>query len=239
MAGRISEMSPIVIARTAGVFYLIIIFFGLFGEVFVRASLISPGDAAATANNIMAAEGLFRFGFLADSIMFLSDVVLAVLLFVLLKPVNGTLALIALFFRIAQSAVIALNLLNYYAALLLLTGRGYAAAFDTARRSALSLFFLDLHSHGYDLGLILFGVHCLVLGYLIAKSLFMPKALGYLVMAAGVTYLTGSYTRFLFPDFVGAVAPVYGVAILSESLLCLWLLVKGVRLEHWQKESQE
>jgi hypothetical protein len=62
----------------------------------------------------------------------------------------------------------------------------------------------------------------------------MPKALGYLVMAAGVTYLIGSYTRFLFPDFVGAVSPIYVVAIVSELSLCLWLLVKGVNLERWK-----
>jgi hypothetical protein len=85
------------------------------------------------------------------------------------------------------------------------------------------------------LGLILFGVHCLLLGYLIAKSLYLPKAIGYLVMAAGVTYLIGSYTRFLFPDFVGAVSPIYVVAIVSELSLCLWLLIKGVDLVRWRE----
>ena len=235
MADRTLETSPLFCARAAGVLYLIIIVLGLFGEMFVRSSLIAQGDAAATAGNIIAADGLFRAGFLADSVMFLSDVALAVFLFVLLKPVNQTLALIALFFRLTQTAVIALNLLNYHAAVLLLKGQGYASAFEAAQLNSLSSLFLDLHSHGYDLGLILFGVHCLVLGYLIAKSLYMPKALGYLVMAAGVTYLIGSYTRFLFPDFVGTVSPIYVVAIISELLLCLWLLVKGVKLERWKE----
>jgi len=235
MEDRTSETLPLVCARAAGVLYLIIIVCGLFGEMFVRSSLISPGDAASTASNIMASDGLFRAGFLADSIMFLSDVVLAVLLFVLLKPVNRTLALIAMVFRLAQTAVIALNLLNYHAAVLLLKSQVYASAFDAAQLNALSSFFLDLHSHGYDLGLILFGVHCLMLGYLIAKSTYMPKALGYLVMAAGVAYLTGSYTRFLFPNFVETVSPIYMVAIISELMLCMWLLVKGVKLERWKE----
>ena len=235
MEGRTSETSPLFCARVAGVLYLIIIVCGLFSEIFVRSSLISPRDAVATASNIMAADGLFRAGFLADSIMFLSDVVLAVLLFVLLKPVNKTLALIAMFFRLTQTAVIALNLLNYHAAMLLLKGQSYASAFDAAQLNSLSSFFLDLHSHGYDLGLLLFGVHCLILGYLIAKSLYMPKALGYLVMAAGVTYLIGSYTRFLFPNFVEAVSLIYGVAIISELSLCLWLLVKRVKLDNWKE----
>lgn len=235
MADRTSEMSPLVYARAAGLLYLVIIVLGLFSEMFVRSSLISPGDAATTASNIMAAEGLFRAGFLADSIMFLSDVALAVLLFALLKPVSKTLALVALCFRVTQSAVITFNLLNYYAAILLLEDSGYTSALDAAQLNSLSSLFLDLHSYGYDLGLILFGVHCLFLGYLIAKSLYLPRALGYLTMAAGVTYLIGSYTRFLFADFVETLSPIYLVAIISELSLCLWLLVKGVNLEHWKE----
>jgi hypothetical protein len=233
------QASPLVYARVAGMLYLMIIVLGLFGELFVRASLISPGDASETARQILSAESLFRMGFLTDSIMFLSDVALAVLLFVLLNPVNKTLALIAVCFRLMQTAVIALNLLNYYAALLILTGATDTSGLETAQIHSLSSMFLDLHSYGYDLGLILFGVHCIVLGYLIAMSLYMPKVLGYLVMAAGVTYLVGSYTRFLFPDFVDAVSPIYGIAIISELSLCLWLLVKGVNLERWTDVTGE
>lgn len=235
MADENSAASPLVCARVAGLLYLVIIVLGLFSELFVRSSLIVPGDAAATASNIMAAEGLFRAGFLTDSIMFLSDVALAVLLFVLLKPVNKILALMALGFRLTQTAAIALNLLNYYAALLLLKGAGYSSAFDSAQLDSLASLLLDLHSHGYDLGLILFGVHCLFLGYLIAQSLYLPKALGYLVMAAGVTYLIGSYTRFLCPELIEAVSPIYLVAIVSELSLCLWLLIKGINLERWKE----
>ncbi|AMA10780.1 DUF4386 domain-containing protein [Picosynechococcus sp. PCC 73109] len=238
MADQTFKTSPQIYARAVGVLYLIIIVLGLFSEIFVRSPLIAPGDAATTASNIMAAEPLFRVGFLADSIMCLSDVAVAVLLFVLLRPINKILALIALCFRVTQTAVIALSLLNYYAAILLLKGSNYTAAFDVAQLNSLSSLFLDLHSYGYDLGLILFGVHCLVLGYLIAKSLYMPRVLGYLVMAAGITYLIGSYTRFLFPDFVEAIAPIYLVTIISELSLCLWLLIKGVNPKQWQEKTE-
>lgn len=98
MTNRTIETSPLVYARAAGVLYLIIIVLGLFGEIFVRSSIISPGDTTATARNILGAEGLFRAGFLADSVMLLSDVALAVLLFALLKPVNKTLPLSRCFF---------------------------------------------------------------------------------------------------------------------------------------------
>jgi hypothetical protein len=235
MANRTGETSPLVYARVAGVLYLIIIVFGIFSEVFVRSGLIVKGDAAATAGNILASEGLFRVGFLADSIMFLSDVALAVLLFVLLKPVSKTLALIALFFRLTQTAVLALNLLNYHAALLLLKGTGFASAFEPGQVRSLSYLFLDLHGHGYDLGLLLFGLHCLLLGYLVVRSHYIPKALGILMIAAAFTYLIGSYTRFLFPDYVKTITPIYVVAFVSEVSLCLWLLIKGVNMEQWDR----
>jgi hypothetical protein len=238
MTDHTTETSPLVYARVAGVLYLIIIVFGIFGEMFVRSNLIVPGDAAATAGKIMASEGLFRAGFLADSIMFLSDVALAVLLYVLLKPVSKTLSLMAAFFRLAQTAVLALNLLNYYAALLLLNGSGYAEAFKADQLNALSYLFLDLHGHGYDLGLLLFGIHCLLLGYLIVKSHYIPKVLGVLMIAAGLTYLVGSYTRFLFPDWVTLVSPIYVVAFVSEISFCLWLLIKGVRVQEWEMRKK-
>ncbi len=228
------EKSPLAYARTAGILYLIIIVFGIFSEVFARMRLISTGDAAITADKIMNSLVLFRIGFFADTIMFLSDVALGVLLFVLLRPVNRVLALAALVFRLTQTAVLALNLLNYYAADLILNGAGYASMYAPDQSHSLAYFFLDLHSHGYDLGLILFGFHCLLLGRLIFKSQFLPKALGILMTAAGLTYLIGSYTRFLLPEYLEFVAPIYAVALIAELSLCLWLLVKGVKVDLWR-----
>ncbi len=232
------QNSPLIYSRVAGTLYLVIIASGIFGEAFVRSGLIVPENAAATAHNIMASPGLFRVGFLADSIMFLSDVALAVLLFVLLRPVNKVIALVAMCFRLTQTAVLALNLLNYYAAVLLLDDAVYASAFEPDQLESLSYLFLDLHGHGYDLGLLLFGVHCLLIGYLIFKSRYLPKALGALMVAASVSYIVGSYTRFLFPDDVSVVAPVYIVAFVAEISLCLWLLLKGVDVRKWREQSE-
>lgn len=233
MTDRGRGASPLVYARTAGVLYLIIIAFGIFSEVFIRSRIIVQDDAAATAGNILASEGLFRFGFLADTLMVLSDVALAALLYVLLRPVNRTIALAAAFFRLAQSAVLALNLLNYHAAQLVLEEGGPAAGFGADRLQALSYLYLDLHGHGYDLGLILFGLHCVLLGYLIYRSRYLPRVLGVLATAAGIVYLIGSYTRFLFPESVSLVSPIYIVAFVSELAICLWLLVKGVDVRRW------
>ena len=207
-----------------------IITFGIFSEVFIRSSLIVTGDATATATNILASESLFRVGFAADSFMLLSDVAIAVLFYVLLKPVSKTLALIAAAFRLTQAAILGFNLLNYYAALLLLTGAGYASAFEANQLYALVMLFLDMHSHGYDLGLLFFGLSNLILGYLVIKSDYFPGILGYGLIAAGVVYLTGSFTRFLFPDYLSLITPAYIVPLIAELAFCLWLLVKGVRI---------
>lgn len=228
-----SETSPQLVARIAGTLYLVIIVLGLTGEMFVRSSIIVPGDAAATAANIAAAGGLFRLGFLADSVMFLCDVALAVLLYVLLRPVSATIALLAMCFRLIQTSVIAANLLHYQAAIVALGDTGYATAFGAQPLDALALLFLDLHGYGYDLGLLSFGVSCLLLGYLVYRSRYLPRFVGVLLSAAGVTYLVGSYTRFLFPAHVSAVAPLYLVAIVAEVTMCLWLLTRGVRLSEW------
>lgn len=207
------------------------------GELVVRSSIVEPGNAAATAANIKASGGLFRFGFLADSVMSLCDIALAVLLYVLLKPVSKTIALMAMCFRLIQTAVIALNLLHYHAAIIALSGSEYTAAFGTEQINALASFLLDLHSHGYDLGLLPFGVSCLLLGYLVYRSGYLPKFIGVLLVAAGFTYLIGSYTRFLFPAYVQTVMPIYIVAIVAELAMSLWLLIKGVRVAAWESAA--
>ncbi|WP_455207894.1 DUF4386 domain-containing protein [Kaarinaea lacus] len=231
MTVRSAEISPRVYARVAGLLYLIIIVFGIFSEVFIRSSLIVTGDATATANNIVESESLFRLGFAADSIMLLSDVAIAVLFYVLLKPVSKTLALTAAAFRLTQAAVLGLNLLNYYAALMLLSGAVYTSAFESGQLHALAMLFLDMHSHGYDLGLLFFGLSNLILGYLIVKSDYFPGLLGYGLIAAAVVYLAGSLTRFLFPDYLSLIKPIYIVPLIAELSFCIWLLVKGVRIQ--------
>ena len=130
--------------------------------------------------------------------------------------------------------MLALNLLHYHAAAMLLNG-SYSSVVGTDATQALAYFFLDLHAHGYDLALLLFGCHCLLLGYLIFRSGYLPKTLGVLSAAAGLAYFTGTGTRFLAPQYMDRVAPIYIVAFLSETALCVWLLSKGVNPERWKQ----
>jgi len=218
-----------VYARTAGVLYLVIIACALFSEVAVRSGLVVPGDAMATAGNISRSELLFRIGFVSDVVAFVSDVVVAVLLYVLLRPVSRVLSLTAAGFRLTGTAIYGVNLLNHLAPLLLLGRSSYLGAFEPGQAEALALFFLELHGNGYDLGLIFFGFHCLAVGYLLYKSDFFPKVLGVLMVLAGAAYLLGSGTLFLFPDRADAVAFVYAAPLIGALALGLWLVGRGIR----------
>lgn len=219
---------PTTYARTAGFFYLLIILCGIFSEVVVRSSLIVPSDATTTANNIIASASLFRLGFAADTIMLFSDVIVMVLFYVLFRPVDRTLSLLAAAFRLMMAAILGFNLLNHYAPLLILNGSDYLGTFTTAQLHALVLLFMELHQHGYDLGLLFFGLHCLVLGYLIIKSNYIPRIIGTAIMLAGLVYLAGSFILFLMPNYADAVAPAYVIPLIAELSLALWLIVKGV-----------
>lgn len=163
--------------------------------------------------------------------MLLCDVAIAILFYVLFKPVSKTLALTAAAFRLTQAAVLGFNLLNYYVALLLLDGNDYITAFDNEQRHTLAMLFLDIHRHGYDLGLLFFGLSSLILGYLVIKSDVFPAILGYVLMAAAVVYLIGSFMRFLVPDYLSLITPIYLIPFIAELSFCLWLLVRGARVE--------
>ncbi len=223
---------PVRHARASGFFYLLIIACGVWSEGFARGSLVVPGDAAATAANIAAAPALLRMSFAADTVMALSDVAVGILLFVLLAPVNRTLALVATAMRLTQAAVLTMNLNDQNTALMLLTG---ATELDSGLAAQFALLLMNAQSHGYDLGLVFFGVNCVLTGLLVVRSKFLPRWLGYALVAAGFVYLAGSGLRFLAPDLHSGFQGAYAVPVLAETAFALWLIVRGVDANAWRK----
>lgn len=220
-------------ARIAGLLYLVVAVCGLFAEA-VRASLVDSGDATATAQNIRDSEWLFRLSFSSDIVTFTADVALALVFFALFKPVNETLALLAAFFRVAQAAVLAINLLNQFMALLLLSGEHYLAALEPAQLDALVLLFMEAHTYGYLIGLVFFGVSTFVLGYLVYRSGAFPRPFGLALMAlVPFGYLADSFTSFLGSEEEALSTIFVAPAALTELAFVAWLLWKGggVRVE--------
>ena len=216
------------LARIAGLLYLIVIATGLFAEVFVRQALHVSGDALATANNIKMSEMLYRLGFVADLTNFICGLPCVLILYILFKPVNKNLMILALFFVIIQTAIIAVNLLNQIAPLLFLINASYLTAFSPDQLATLSMTALNLQAQGYGIGLVFFGFYCLIIGYLIVKSRFLPRILGVLYAIAGLAYLINSFTLFLFPKLSPTVFPIIAVpAFIGELSFCLWLCIKA------------
>ena len=228
--------SPQLYARLGGVLYLAIIALGMFGEMFVRGSLVVSGDAAATANNIEASQLLWRTGIVGDLLMHVFDVPVIVVLYLLLKPVSKSLALLATLINLVQTAVLVANKLNLLVPLFLLENSGYLKEFSSAQLDALSYLAIKAHGFGFGIGLIFFGFACLVRGYLIFISGYLPKTLGVLMLLAGLSYLTNSFALLLAPSFAASIFPaILMPAFIGELALCLWLIVKGVNLERWQQ----
>ncbi|QQA42737.1 DUF4386 domain-containing protein [Pelagovum pacificum] len=213
-------------ARLAGLLYLTIIICGISAEAALRGPLIDLGDASATASAIRESIGTFRLAFAADVIMAISDAALAVLLFVMFRPVAPTLALAAMIFRLVQAVLIAANLLNMQAAWLLFSAGQDMAGLAPEQANAVAMMFLNLHAHGYDLGLVFFGINSLMTGALIRQSGMFPRLLGTGLAAAGLVYLTGSALRFLAPGLWEMVLPAYGLTVLAEGAFCIALLMK-------------
>ncbi len=240
MTNRIAETSPLIYARLAGLLLLIVAVISPFSLIYVPSTLIVPGDATATADNIRASASLFHLGIVSDSLIFLAEIVLSVLLYVLLRPVSRTLALVAAFARLAMGVIMGINLLPYFIALLLLSGAGDLTGFEPAQSDALALLFLNAHQEAVYIWQLFFGFHLAVLGYLIFKSGYFPRILGVLMVVAALGYLSDAYGNILVPNYAETFGWIVGVgAIIGELPFFLWLLIKGVNVQRYNERAQQ
>ena len=221
------------IARVAGVAYLLIIGCGLFAEMFVRAGMIVPGDAAATTRNITEGAGLFRISLAADVVMLTCDVIVGVALWVLLRSVSQGVAMLALVLRVLHAAVYGVGLFGLLYVLHLVGGDAPPAGLTTSEVPGLVMLGLKGQQFGYLVGLIFFGLHCGVLGYLVKRSDEFPSLLGVLLMIAAAGYLIDCIAQFLVADYAavqGIFQPIVLLpALVAELGMGLYLTIKGVR----------
>ncbi len=235
MADYTDETSPQVAARIGGVLYLIIIVLGIFAEVFVRERLMVNGDAAATARNILAREQLYRLGFVAGIIVCICGLPLTLIFYNFFKLVNRSLALLEVFFALVTISIESVSLLNHFAPLILLSGERYLSVFNTEQLQALGYMSLVSQAVGYNLSLAVFAFDCMISGYLIFRSTFLPRILGVLLAIAGLCYLTNSLASFLSPAFARQLFPyILAPSFIGELSVCLWLLVMGVNVPKWK-----
>ena len=233
MAGRIDETSPRLKARIAGIFYFLTFLTGGI-SAFVGGRLEVSGDAAATANNILAHPALFRLGFAADLSVVACYIAVTALFYELFKPVNRSLSLLAAFFSLVGCAIQASICLFHLAPFVVLGGAQYLSVFKVEQLQALVYMFLELYAQGFTICFVFFGFYCLLIGYLIFRSSFLPRFLGVLMAIGGLGWLT-----FLYPPLANSLWPyIAAPGILGEGSLTLWLLVMGVNAGRWKQQAR-
>src|SRR6267143_2258096 len=180
-----AEMAPLFKARMGGACWLMCFLTSIF-PLIVTGRLVIPGDAAATATNLLASEGLFLSGTTLLLISTAFYVGATLFVYEVLKPVNRGLSLLAAFFSLVGCAVGALSCLFDFAPFVLLKGAPYLSVFTPQQLQALAYVFLAVRAQANDIGLVFFGLHCLGVGYLIFRSTFLSRIIGVLMMLAGV-----------------------------------------------------
>jgi hypothetical protein len=226
---------PQTYARAAGVLFLLSMLAGGFGEFYVPSRLIVPGDAAATVRNIETSDAFFRLGFASYLVEAVCDITLTLIFYVLLRPVRRDLALLAAFFGLVSTALFAVAELFYFAGPVILQGAHSLKGFSPDQRDGLVMLSLRLYGYGSGIFMVFYGLACLLRGYLIFRSGFLPRVLGVLLAIAGLGFVTRNFLLVLVPalasDFL--LLPMF----LAGLALTVWLLVKGVDVPKWEAKA--
>ena len=233
-----TQTSPRTLARLAGLFFLLTILCGIVAQALISQRLVNFNDANATANNILSHRGLFQLGFTIYLIEMACQVATATFLYQLLRPVNRTIALLAVLLELTGIVIKSFARVFYIAPLFVLgasTSGGPAtgsvlSGFTTEQLQAIALVLLKVNDQGAAAALAFFGFSTPLFGYLIYRSKFLPSWLGLLMMVAGLGWLT-----FLYPPLgYGAFMILAPIGLLSAIVKIFWLLVFGVNEEKWR-----
>src|SRR5438876_6081300 len=217
-------------ARIAGAIYLSMVITGPFALIYVPNKLIMRGNAAATADNILAHETMFRLAILADLIGAVIFICLAIALYKLLSGVSKTWAGLMVAFVLVSAAVGFLNTLNNIAALTLFRGADFLAVFDKPQRDALGYLFIRLHSQGNLINEIFWGLWLFPFGLLVFRSGFLPRFLGVWLMVNCFAWVVLSITALFFPLYYDVAFRMAQPILFGELAIMLWLLIKGAKV---------
>jgi hypothetical protein len=208
---------------------------GGFGEAYAPAQLIVSGNATATAHNVIASAQLFRLGFVTYLLEAFTDVALALLLYVLLRPVHANLAFLAVLFRIMATATFAFGEVFYFAPALILGGDAYLKTFSSGQLNTLALLSFNVYGFAGGFSQVFYGIASIILGYLMFRSGYLPRVLGALWVLGGLCFVASTLAMVVAPSLA---SPILLVPQLLASLsMGLWLLVRGVNLVKWHERG--
>jgi hypothetical protein len=226
------ETSVTSYSRAIGIFLILTMIGGYFGEMYVPSQIMT-GDAGATVAQLRQNEGLFRLGFAAYLVEAFSDIVLAWLFYVFLRPVDRDLALLSSFFGLVSMSLFAVTQMFYFSAPVFLRGSKYLTAFSPPQLEALANVFLSLYAGLSSLFTLFYGTAWLVRGYLTFRSGYLPRFLGAFMVMAGLGFVAQNIAKLLAPTYSSdaLLAPMF----LNVVVLAIWMLVRGVDREKWKR----
>ncbi len=214
-------------ALVAGFGLLIMVVAAPFAEFFVYAKLVVSGDIEKTVQNIQANGGLLVAGIFAFLITFILDVIVAWALYVLLAPVNRSLSLLTAWFRLVYTAIALVGLLKLVTVYRMLNTPDYLILFGSDQLHAQVKLLLGSFRYDWSMGLILFGIHLVLLAYLVYRSGYIPRILGILLAIAGVGWVIHELGPYLFPD---ADLGFLFITFFGELIFMAWLLIRGWKI---------
>lgn len=227
----ITGLSPKGRARLAGVFEFFEGTFSAVGQVVILGSVVVAGNAAATAQNILTHETLYRFGFLVSVLGVFCHLAWPLLMYQLLRPLSQTIASLALVVVIVCAGLQALTAVTYLAPLLVL--QGSFAGLTTTQVQGLAMELFKLNTAAFDLDLVFFGIWCMLTGYLLWRSSFFPRVIGLLLIADGV-----GWSLFVWPPLATGLFPLIALMSASAELpLQFWLIVFGFNNQRYVEQT--
>jgi hypothetical protein len=196
----------------------------------IRAALMVPGDAAETARLVAEAPGLFRLSLLSDLVTCITDIVLIVAIYVVLRPVNRNLAQVAVFWRLMETAVLVVAMLNGFAILRVLSGADFLDAFELDALAAMSRLSLLAYGDAYKVAFVFLGLGSLLFSYLWLKARYIPRALAILGIASSLLLAACNLAFIASPALVQIIGPAYMAPMgVFEIGMGFWLLFRGLR----------
>ncbi len=199
-----------------------------YAEFSIYPKLVIPGNISATVANLGAHHGLFLVATFAYLINFIEDIVIAWGLYILLAPVNRAVALLAAWFQLVYTGIAFVGAFNLAIVYRMLTTPEYLTLFGAGPFHAQIDLLLHSFRYDYSLALVLFGIHLLLVGYLIVRSSYMPSWLGVLLIVNGLGWIANSLQPYLYPN---ANLDFIFITFFGELVFMVWLLVKGWTLQ--------
>ncbi|MGC4071609.1 MAG: DUF4386 domain-containing protein [Nibricoccus sp.] len=218
-------------SRLAGFLYLVVVVTGIFSLGYVPSQIPLSGDPRTAIDNIKGAEQMFRFGIAAFIILQVSFLLLPLVLFKLLRPVNEAAAICMVVLAVVSVPLALVALSGRMDLLLLATNTSYTEGLGAQQVHAEVLLALGQHRNQLLLTKVFWGLWLFPFGWLVFKSGFLPKILGLFLMLGCFGYLVEVFGRLLVPGYAESAVARFAVkpASIGEIGTCLWLLIVGVR----------